>query len=194
MDIHQLDIPIGISNRHVHLTQDTFDILFGKGTPVRKLKAVKQPGFYAAYETIDIEGPKGRINKVRLVAPHRSRNQIEVSRTDAIALGLRPPVRESGDLAGSCPIRLIGPQGTVEVQEGLVIALRHVHFSPAEAQAVGAKNGEIVRVRVGVGGDRETVFGNVIVRVSDQYSLELHLDTDEANAAGVKMGDIAHIV
>ena len=194
MERSKTAIPIGVSNRHFHLCQADWDALFGKGAEPRKFRAVKQPGFWAAYETIAIEGPKGRIDNIRLVAPHRAKTQIEISKTDAQIIGLRPPIRDSGDLSGSTPVRLIGPKGTIEIKEGLIIARRHIHFHPLEAQAMGVADGEIVRVRAGRGGLRELVFEQVLVRVSDKFSLELHLDTDEANAAWVKSGDNVNIV
>ena len=194
MERSKTPVPVGISNRHAHLRQEDFDVLFGKGAAVRKFRSVKQPGFYACYETVDIEGPKGLVKSVRLIAPHRSKTQIEVSKTDASTLGLKPPVRDSGDLAGSTPVRIIGPKGTIEIKEGLIIARRHIHFHPLEAKAMGVKDGEIVRVRAGSGGIRELVFEQVLVRVSDQFSLELHVDTDEANAAWLKSGDQVSIV
>lgn len=194
MERSKTAVPIGVSNRHVHLNQADWDVLFGKGMAPRKFRQVKQPGFYACYETVDIEGPKGKIEKVRLIAPHRKNTQIEISKTDAGILGLKPPVRDSGDLEGSAPVRVIGPKGTIEIKQGLVIARRHIHFHPLEARAMGVKDGEIVRVRAGSGGIRELVFEAVLVRVSDQFSLELHIDTDEANAAWVKTGDNVNIV
>lgn len=187
-------IPVGVSNRHVHFSQADFDVLFGKGAAVRKFRQVKQPGFYACYETVAVEGPKGRIDNIRLVAPHRKNTQIEISKTDAAVLGLRPPIRDSGDVGGSSPVRVIGPKGSLEIKEGLIIARRHIHFHPLEAKAMGIKDGEIVRVRAGIGGTRELVFEQVLCRVSDQFSLEFHVDTDEANAAWVKNGDNVNIV
>jgi propanediol utilization protein len=186
-------IPVGVSNRHVHLCQADWDFLFGPELSPRKFRTVKQPGFWACYETVDIEGPKGKIEKVRLIAPHRKKTQVEVARTDASQLGLRPPVRGSGDLSGSSPVRLIGPKGSLEIKEGLVIASRHIHFSPDEARTMGIQEGEFLRVRAGSGGPREIVFEKVLCRISDQFSLEFHIDTDEANAAGVKTGDGVNI-
>lgn len=194
MERSKTDIPIGISNRHCHLTEEHFKILFGAASAPKKIKDIKQPGFWAASECIDVQGPKGVLKKVRLVAPYRSHTQIELAVTDAMAIGLKPPVRESGDVKGSTGAKLIGPAGTVEIKEGVIIALRHVHFSPKEAAAMNIKSGEMLRLRVGVAGGRAAVFEDCIARVSDKYSLELHLDTDEANAAGVKTGDVAHIV
>ncbi len=187
-------VPIGISNRHAHVTAEHLKILFGAGAALSKLRDLKQVGQYAANEKIDIQGPKGTIRGVRLLGPCRAKTQVEVSTTEAIGLGVKPSVRESGDLGGSASLRLVGPQGCVDVQEGLIVSRRHLHASSCEAAAIGLANGEVVRVRVGRGGERETVFEAVVVRVSDQFRLELHLDTDEANAAGVANGDEAFLV
>ena len=186
----KLPVPTGVSNRHCHLTEEHFKILFGRGAEPKRVKAIKQPGFYAAEEAIEVAGPKGSIKGIRLVAPYRSHTQIELAVTDAMKLGLNPPVRESGDVKGSAGATLIGPAGRVDIKEGVIIAQRHLHFSPSEAQALGIASGERVRVR---GGSRSVVFEDVIVRVSDKYSLEFHVDTDEANGAGLKTGDIVHI-
>ena len=189
----KLAIPVGVSNRHCHLTEEHFKILFGPAAAPKKVKDIKQPGFYAAEEMIDVKGPKGLLKKIRLVAPYRAHTQIEIAVTDAFAIGLNPPVRESGDVKGSAGAVLIGPAGQVEIKEGVIIAQRHVHFSPSEAKAAGMTSGEVVRVRCGTGKGRSTVFEDVVVRVSDKYSLEFHVDTDEANAAGIKTGDVVHI-
>ena len=188
-----LAIPVGVSNRHCHLTQAHFEILFGRGVEPKKIKNIKQPGFYAAEETIDVKGPKGILKKVRLVAPYRVHTQIELAVTDAIGIGLNPPVRESGNVKGSAGATLIGPAGQVEINEGVIIAQRHLHFSPAEAKNLGVVSGETVRVRAGEADGRSIVFENVVVRVSDKYSLEFHVDTDEANAAGIETGNVVHI-
>ena len=190
----QTSIPIGVSNRHAHVTAEHFTAVFGPGAALSKLRDLKQPGQFAANEKIDIAGPKGAVKGVRLLGPYRPKTQIEVSLTEAGALGVRPPVRESGNLGGSAAIKLMGPYGTVDIREGLIVSRRHLHCAPPEAGAVGVANGEVVRVRVGRGGERETIFEAVVVRVSEEFSLELHLDTDEANAAGVKNGDLAYIV
>jgi putative phosphotransacetylase len=189
----KLAIPVGVSNKHCHLTEAHFKILFGAAAAPKKVKDIKQPGFYAAEEMIDVQGPKGVVKKIRLVAPYRVNTQIELAVTDAIAIGLKPPVRESGDVKGSAGAILIGPAGKVEIKEGVIIAQRHVHFSPSEAKTWGMSSGEVVRVRCGTGAGRSTVFEDVVVRVSDKYSLEFHVDTDEANAAGIKTGDFVHI-
>ena len=190
----ETSIPIGVSNRHVHFSQEDFDVLFGKGATVRKFRQVKQPGFFACYETVDIEGPKGMVKNVRLVAPHRSKTQVEISQTDAAALGLKAPIRDSGDVAGSSRVKIIGPAGTLDIKEGLILARRHIHFHPLEAKAMGVQDGEVVRVRTGIGGPRELVYEQVLCRISDKFSLEFHIDTDEANAAWVKSGDAVRIV
>jgi len=187
-------VSIGVSSRHGHITKEHFEALFGKGAILTKFRDLSQPGQFASNEKMDIMGPKGSIKGVRLLGPFRPKTQIEVSWTEAVALGAKPPVRESGDLGGSSALKLVGPQGSIEVLEGLILARRHLHCTPGDAAAIGVSNGEVVRVSVGRGGDRETVFEKVVVRVSDKFSLELHLDTDEANAAGVRTGDLAYIV
>lgn len=189
----KLDIPAGVSVKHCHLTKEHFKILFGASAEPKRVKDIKQPGFYAAEEMIDVQGPKGVLKKIRLVAPYRDHTQIEIAVSDAMAIGIKPPVRESGDVKGSAGAVLIGPAGKIEIREGVIIAQRHLHFSPGEAKSLGIASGEVVRVRAGAGQGRSTVFEDVVVRVSDKYSLEFHVDTDEANAAGIKTGDIVHI-
>lgn len=189
----KLDIPAGVSVKHCHLTKEHFKILFGSNAEPKRIKDIKQPGFYAAEEMIDVKGPKGVLKKIRLVAPYRDHTQIEIAVSDAMAIGIKPPVRESGSVKGSAGAILIGPAGQVEIKEGVIIAQRHLHFSPSEAKSLGIASGEVVRVRAGANGGRSTVFEDVVVRVSDKYSLEFHVDTDEANAAGIKTGDIVHI-
>ncbi len=189
----RLAIPVGVSNRHCHLTEEHFKILFGRGATPKKIKNIKQPGFYAAEEMIAVKGPKGELKNIRLVAPYRDHTQIELAVSDALAAGLKPLVRESGDVKNSPGALLIGPRGQVELKEGVIVAQRHLHFSPSEAAALAVASGEVVRVRCGSGGGRSIVFENVVVRVSDKYSLEFHVDTDEANAAGLKTGDVVHI-
>jgi putative phosphotransacetylase len=189
----RLDIPAGVSVKHCHLTREHFKILFGSNAEPKRIKDIKQPGFYAAEEMIDVKGPKGILKKIRLVAPYRDHTQIELAATAAMAIGLKPPVRESGDVRGSAGAILIGPAGQVEIKEGVILAQRHLHFSPDEARALGIASGEVVRVRAGGGGGRSTVFEDVVVRVGPKYSLEFHVDTDEANTAGIKTGDVVHI-
>lgn len=189
----KLAIPVGVSVKHCHLTREHFKTLFGANAEPKRVKDIKQPGFYAAEECIDVKGPKGVLKKIRLVAPYRDHTQIELAATDALAIGLNPPVRESGDVKGSVGAVLIGPAGQVEIREGVIVAQRHLHFSPDEAKAIGIASGEVVRVRAGTGGGRAVVFEDVIVRVGPKYSLEFHVDTDEANAVGLKTGDTVNI-
>lgn len=189
----KLAIPVGVSVKHCHLTKEHFKILFGADAEPKRVKDIKQPGFYAAEECIDVQGPKGVLKKIRLVAPYRDHTQIELAATDAMLIGLKPPVRESGEVKGSVGATLIGPAGRVDIKEGVIVAQRHLHFSPSEAQAIGITSGEVVRVRAGTGGGRSVVFEDVVVRVGPKYSLEFHVDTDEANTAGLKTGDVVHI-
>lgn len=189
----QLAIPVGVSVKHCHLTKEHFKTLFGANAEPRRVKDIKQPGFYAAEECIDVQGPKGVLKKIRLVAPYRDHTQIELAATDAMLIGLKPPVRESGDIKGSAGATLIGPVGQVEIQAGVIIAQRHLHFHPDEAKAIGIESGEVVRVAAGRGQGRAVVFEDVVVRVGTKYSLEFHVDTDEANASGLKTGDFVHI-
>lgn len=187
-------VPIGISNRHLHVCREHWDLLFGPGGGPTLHRQLRQPGFYAAKETVEVQGPKGSLKGVRIIGPLRPRTQVEVSRTDSLALGLQPPVRGSGDLKGASSVRLTGPKGSVEVAEAVILSQRHIHFTPAEAADFKVSDGEFVRARVGGGGPRETVFEGVLARVSDKFALELHLDTDEANAAGIGAGGVAYIV
>jgi putative phosphotransacetylase len=185
-------VPIGVSARHIHLSPEHIEALFGKGYELTVLKPLSQPGQFAAQETVRVVGPKGSFPRVRILGPARGRTQLEVSKTDAITLGLQPPVRESGNIEGTPGIRLEGPAGAVEIPEGVIIAARHIHFHPSDAERWGIQDKQRLKVRVG--GERGLVFENVIARVSDQFALDMHIDTDEANAAGVMSGDLADIV
>jgi putative phosphotransacetylase len=182
-------IPLGISNRHVHLIQEHLETLFGLGYRLKEMRPLSQPGEFAAVETVVVAGPKGALFGVRILGPTRKRTQVEVSRTDAFALGLCPPVRDSGDLDGTPGAALIGPKGTVVLSQGLILAKRHLHLTPEDAEAFGVSDKQLVGVRFG--GDRSLTLGAVLCRVSPNYKLELHLDTDEANAALAKNGDLA---
>jgi putative phosphotransacetylase len=185
-------VPIGVSARHIHLSKEHIAALFGEGAELTVLKPLSQPGQFAANETVEVIGPKGGFPKVRILGPARPKTQLEISRTDAIALGLNPPVRESGDIEGSPGITIVGPKGRVTVEEGVIIAARHIHFHTSDAEKWGIRDKDRLRVRVG--GERGLIFENVIARVSDQFALDMHIDTDEANAAGVKTGDIGEIL
>ncbi|CBK77785.1 phosphate propanoyltransferase [Clostridium sp. AM29-11AC] len=180
-------IPIGVSNRHVHVTKEDLEILYGPGCELTKKGDLKQPGQFAANETVTIRGPKGEFKNVRILGPVRSKSQVEISKTDSFRLGIRPPVRESGDLSGTPGIELVGPKGTVALTEGAIVALRHIHMTLAQAEAMGVKDKDIVEVETF--GERHGVFGDVLVRVSDKFSLEMHVDIDEANACALKNND-----
>ncbi|GAB2722510.1 phosphate propanoyltransferase [Paenibacillus thermoaerophilus] len=185
-------VPIGVSARHIHLSAEHVEALFGPGYQLKPMKPLSQPGQFAAEETVAVIGPKGRFDKVRILGPARSRTQLEISRTDSYVLGVQPPVRESGDIAGSPGIELEGPAGRVTIEEGVIIAARHIHFHTSEAAAWGIADKQKLRVRVR--GERPLIFEDVIARVHDTFALDMHIDTDEANAAGVKTGDLAEIL
>lgn len=187
-----LIVPLGISNRHIHLCKSDLETLFGKGYELTKVKDLKQPGEFAAKEKVIIVGPKSSIEGVRVLGPLRKSTQIEVSLTDSYKLGIKPPVRDSGDLDGSPGITIVGPQGTVILKEGVIIAARHIHLHTSEAEEFGVKNGQ--RVQVEVEGERAVVFKNVLLRVSPNYAKEIHLDTDEANGALLKNGDLLKVL
>lgn len=177
-------IPIGVSARHVHLTREHVDILFGKGYQLNKKKDL-MGGQFAAEECVTLIGTKLRaIENVRVLGPERKATQIEVARTDAIRLGVNPPVRESGDIKGSAPITLVGPKGAIYLKEGCIVAMRHIHMSPADAKRFGVKDKDIVKVRFG--GDRGGIFEDVLIRVHESFTLEMHIDTDEANGLGIR--------
>ncbi|MFC6331085.1 phosphate propanoyltransferase [Paenibacillus septentrionalis] len=185
-------IPVGVSARHIHLSQEHVEVLFGKGYQLTEFKPLSQPGQYAANETVEVVGAKGSFPKVRILGPARKATQLEVSRTDSFALGVKAPVRESGDIVGSAGITIKGPAGEVTIEEGVIIAARHIHFHTSDAEKWGIADKQKLRVRVG--GERGVVFENVIARVSADFALDMHIDTDEANAAGVNNGDTAEII
>lgn len=187
------DIPVGVSNRHIHLSTEHLEILFGKGYELTPFKDLSQPGQYACKELLTIVGPSLRpIEKVRVLGPVRSASQVEISRTDSFVLKVKPPVRESGDIAGSAPITIIGPKGIVTLKEGCIIANRHIHMSEDEGKAFGLKDGDYVNVEAN--GERKTTFYDVQVRVNKAFRLEMHIDTDDANAAGIGNGAKVKIV
>ena len=180
-------IPMAISARHVHLTQASVETLFGAGHLLQVHSPLSQPGQYAAEEVVTLVGPKGRLTHVRVIGPPRAEDQVELAHTDEIVLGVDAPLRESGDLAGTPGIVIEGPVGSVSLQRGVICALRHIHMSPADADVLGLKNHDEVAVVV-MAGKRRLIFGDVIVRVSPAFRLELHLDSDEGNAAGLSSG------
>jgi putative phosphotransacetylase len=181
-----------VSNRHAHITEEHFKTLFGPGYSLRKLKDLIQPGEFASKELIEIAGPRGSIKKVRILGPFRKYTQVEISRTDSFRLGISPPLRESGKIAGSSPLTLKGPAGELELREGCIVAWRHIHMTPADADALELKDGEMVRIETG--GERGGIMGNTLVRVSPNYALECHIDTDEANAFDFKSGGLIYVV
>lgn len=186
---------VGVSNRHVHLCERDFEALFGAEAARRglaKLRDLSQPGQFVAHEVVSLVGPKGSIHSVRVLGPLRAKTQVEVSRTDAYALGISPPVRDSGDVEGSAPIVLTGPGGIASLKEGAIIAARHIHMKPEEASRWGLGDGD--RVEVEVPGPRGLAFREVLVRVSETFRLEMHVDTDEANAALLRNGDFVEAV
>ncbi|MGI6082917.1 MAG: phosphate propanoyltransferase [Limnochordia bacterium] len=189
---HPMEIPVGISVRHVHLSQEDLEHLYGPGHQLTKLRDLRQPGEFAAKEVVALVGPRMRtIENVRILGPCRDQTQVELARTDAIVLGLNPPVRQSGNLAGSSPITLIGPKGALSLPEGCIVANRHIHMNPQDAGRLGVKDNDIVSVEVT--GDKGLVFHNVQVRVREGWVLEMHLDTDDANAACITCGVQARI-
>ena len=183
-----LTIPVGISNRHIHLSREDLDTLFGAGYELTPIKDLSQPGQYACKEQLTIIGPSMRpIENVRVLGPIRKESQVEISVTDSFVLKVKPPVRESGSLAGSAPITIIGPKGIVTLKQGCIIANRHIHMSVDEAKAFGVTDGEYVDVEV-QGAERATTFHGVQVRANEAFRLEMHIDTDDANAAGIGNG------
>ena len=188
-----LRIPVSVSARHAHLSQATIERLFGEGYQLKVRTALSQTGQYAAQETITLIGPRGRIPGVRLMGPSRAHDQIEISRTDEFVLGVDAPVRISGDLKNSPGITLEGPKGTTTIPSGLITARRHIHMSPADAARFGVQDYDTVEVRIDSEG-RDLTFGDVTVRVSPDFTLEMHLDTDEANAAGIERGEQGELV
>lgn len=191
---NDLSIPVGISNRHIHLSREDLDTLFGAGYELTPLKDLSQPGQYACKEQCTIIGPSMRsIEGVRILGPIRKQSQVEISVTDSFVLKVKPPVRESGSLSGSAPITIVGPKGIVTLKEGCIIANRHIHMSPADAVKFGVKDGDYIDVDA-MSGTKRTRWFDVQVRVSDKFCLEMHVDTDDANAVGFKNGSTVTVV
>ncbi len=180
-------VPVGVSNRHIHLSQEHVEALFGPGYQLTKKKEL-MGGQFACNECCTIVGLKLRaIENVRVLGPARRSTQVEISSTDARKLGINVPIRESGDVKGSAPIAIVGPKGAVYCKEGCIVAARHIHMSPADAAACGVSDGDYVSVKVE--NERGTTFNNVKIRVDESFTLEMHIDTDEANASEIKQGD-----
>ena len=186
------DVVIGVSNRHVHLSQADLEVLFGKDYVLTKMKDMKQPGQFATNEKVDIVGPKGKFSGVRIIGPVRKETQVEVSITDSFKLGVKPPIRQSGDLQGTPGIKVIGPKGEVDIPRGVIVAARHIHMPQYIADIKGYKDGQVVKVETY--GERKIIMHNVVLRVSDKMAKEMHIDVDEANAAGLKNDDLVKII
>ena len=177
-------ILIEVSARHVHVTTEDLETLFGKGYQLTPKKDLSQPGQYAAAERVDLVGPRSTLKNVSILGPVRSASQVEVSMSDARTLGLNPSIRESGNIDGTIGVQLVGPVGSVTLDKGLIVAKRHVHLTPEAAEAQGVVNGQVVEIKVHTD-DRSMTFGDVVIRVSEKFAPAMHIDTDEANAAGI---------
>ncbi len=184
-------VPVGISNRHIHLSDEDLETLFGEGYKLTVRNELSQTGQFAADETVTIQGPKRSMDRVRILGPTRSQTQVEISRTDSFTLGVTPPVRDSGSLEGSPGITIIGPKGQITLDKGVIIAQRHIHMTPEDAEAFQVKDKDIVSVKVD--GERALTFDNVLIRVRDDFVLEMHIDTDEANAAALSNGQMVEV-
>lgn len=185
-------VPVGVSNRHVHLSQEDMDVLFGKGYVMTKIKDLKQPGQYACKETVILCGPKGVIEKVRILGPVRPKTQVEIMAGDSFKLGIKTDARLSGDVTGTPGVTLVGPKGIVQTKEGLMIAKRHIHMTPEEAKQYGVYDGQIVSIEVE--GPRGGVYRNVVIRANNSCALECHIDTEEANAMDVTSSSKVKII
>lgn len=186
------EVPVGVSNRHVHVSEQSLERLFGKGYQLRVMRDLSQPGQFAAEETVTIVGPKRSIHNVRILGPARSLTQVEISRSDGFTLGVHPPVRLSGHIEGTPGITIVGPEGEIHIEEGLIVAARHIHMTPADAARFSVDDGDLVRVRAD--GPRPVTFEDVIIRVRDDFALDFHIDLDEANAAFLNTGDTVKVL
>ena len=175
-------VPVGLSNKHLHLSAKDLEALFGAGYELHPTKPLKQPGQFAAEEKVDIVGPKGTLKGIRVLGPVRPETQIELAMTDCRAIGVSAPVRESGKLDGTPGVKLVGPAGEITIDEGVIIAKRHIHFNPEQAAGLGVENGQVVKVLIKSA--RTTIYDDVVCRVNPNYDLAMHIDTDECNAAG----------
>ena len=183
-EVYKMDkILVETSARHVHVTQEDLETLFGKGASLTHKKDLSQPGQFACEERVTVVGPKKELANVSILGPVRSATQVELSATDARSIGISAPIRESGDVKGSAPCKLVGPCGEVELSEGVIVAKRHIHLTPADAEKFGVKDKDVVWVKIETP-ERTAVLGDVVCRVSDKYALAMHIDTDESNAVG----------
>ena len=186
-----MKLPIALSNKHIHLSQADVDALFGQGYELTHKKDLSQPGQYACEEMVEVVGPKGS-TKMRVLGPVRPESQVEVSLADARGLGIAVPVRQSGDVEGTPGCKLVGPKGEVELERGVIVAARHIHMSLEDAEKFGVKDKDIVSVQTT--GERALLFNNVLVRANAAFALEMHVDLEEGNAAGVNNGDLVELV
>ena len=187
-----MQVPVEISNKHIHLSPEHVEILFGPGHQLTPMKELSQPGQYACAETVDVVGPKGTLTGIRVLGPARNQTQLELATTDTFKVGVKASVRDSGDLAGTPGIELIGPAGKVTLTAGVIIANRHIHMTPMDAKKFGLQDGSTVRVEIP--GPRGGILGNVLVRVNPNYHLNMHVDTDEGNAFNLKNGQMLNIL
>ena len=188
----ELGISVWISNRHIHLCQEDVEALFGSGYQLTIKKWLKQPGQYATAETVTIVGPKGSLANVRVLGPTREKSQLEISKTDSFALGVKAPINESGDLTHAGAVCVLGPKGMVTLKQNVIVAKRHIHMSPMDAAKFNVVNKQLVAIKTS--GEREMIFMDTVIRVDDNFRLECHLDTDEANAASLKNGSKVTII
>ena len=188
-----MKVLVETSARHLHLSQEHLEILFGKGHELTVKKMLSQPGQFACEEKVEVIGSKGSL-KMSVLGPVRKDTQVELSLTDARSIGVKAPVRESGDIAGSAGCKLVGPKGEIEITEGVIVAKRHIHATTADAERMGLEDKQIVKVEIPTTDGRSLIFGDVVVRVSDSYALAMHIDTDESNAAAMAPNSIGTVI
>ena len=181
------------SARHVHVTQEHLEILFGEGYALTKKKELSQPGQFACNERVAVIGPKNQFPAVSILGPVRNATQVELSASDARSIGVTAPVRESGDIAGSGGCKIVGPKGEIEISEGVIVAKRHIHMTPADAEAFGVTDKQVVSVKID-SAERSLIFGDVVVRVSEKFALAMHIDTDESNAVLAPAGVMGEVI
>ena len=186
------EVKIGLSNKHLHLSKEHIDILFGEGHELTPTKPLVQPGQFACEEKVDIVGPKNTLKGIRVLGPARAETQVELAMTDARTIGIKAPVRESGKLEGTPGCKIVGPCGEIEIDHGVIVALRHVHLNDEQAAEAGVKDGEFVSIKIE--GERGLIFENVLVRAGAKHEREVHLDTDEGNAAGCGPDTVCTII
>lgn len=187
-----MKLPIALSYRHIHLSQNDVEILFGEGHQLTRTRDLSQPGQYACDERVDIVGPKNTIKGVRILGPARSRTQVEMSISDTFTIGVPAIIKNSGDIAGTPGAKLVGPKGEVEIKEGIIVAARHIHMHTSDAERFGVVDNQIVSIKVD--GQRGLTFDNVLIRVSEDFALEMHIDIEEGNASGSKNGDLVTLI